>query len=101
MNDLTSFQRDLLYVIAGMDKPHGLAIKEEMEAHYEEDIYHGHLYPNLDKLYRKGLINKGSIDKRTNYYDINKRGKRELEARRQWENKQTKISTREPVTIGE
>jgi len=27
MYDLTGFQRDLLYVIAGLEEPHGLAIK--------------------------------------------------------------------------
>lgn len=30
MFDLTGFQRDLLYVVAGRDEPHGLAIKEEI-----------------------------------------------------------------------
>ena len=28
MHDLTGFQRDLLYTIAGQEEPHGLAIKE-------------------------------------------------------------------------
>lgn len=27
MNDLTGFQRDLLYVIRGLEEPHGLALK--------------------------------------------------------------------------
>lgn len=31
MHDLTGFQRDLLYVIVGLDDPHGLAIKDEVE----------------------------------------------------------------------
>jgi len=50
MYDLTGFQRDLLYVIAGLDEPHGLAIKEELEDYYEKEIHHGRLYPNLDTL---------------------------------------------------
>jgi len=29
MNDITGFRRDLLYAIAGLEDPHGLAIKEE------------------------------------------------------------------------
>jgi len=37
MYDLTGFQRDLLYVIAGLDEPHGLAIKEELEDYYEKE----------------------------------------------------------------
>jgi DNA-binding PadR family transcriptional regulator len=85
MHDLTGFQRDLLYVIAGRDDPHGLAIKEELEEYYESEIHHGRLYPNLDALVDKGLVEKGELDRRTNYYALTQRGDRELEARREWE----------------
>ncbi len=85
MYDLTGFQRDLLYVIAGQDEPHGLAIKEELETYYEKEIHHGRLYPNLDDVVEKGLVEKGELDQRTNYYTITARGRRELEARREWE----------------
>ncbi|MFB6185402.1 MAG: PadR family transcriptional regulator [Halobacteriaceae archaeon] len=86
MYDLTSFQRDLLYVISGSESAHGLAIKQELEDYYEEEINHGRLYPNLDTLVKKGLAQKGEIDKRTNSYTLTTRGKREIEARREWEN---------------
>lgn len=85
MYDLTGFQRDLLYCAAGFEEPHGLAIKDELEAYYETDVHHGKLYPNLDTLVEKGLIEKGELDKRTNSYTVTKRGKRELGARRAWE----------------
>jgi PadR family transcriptional regulator PadR len=85
MDDLTGFQRDLLYAISGMEEPHGLAIKDEMEDYYEKEIHHGRLYPNLDTLVDKGLITKGQKDRRTNFYKITERGERELEARREWE----------------
>ncbi|RKD85903.1 PadR family transcriptional regulator [Halopiger aswanensis] len=85
MYDLTAFQRDLLYVIAGQDEPHGLAIKDELEEYYEKEIHHGRLYPNLDTVVDKGLVEKGELDQRTNYYTITARGQRELEARREWE----------------
>ena len=85
MYDLTGFQRDLLYVIAGQEEPHGLAVKEELEAYYESEIHHGRLYPNLDDLVEKGLVEKGTIDRRTNYYSLTRRGRREIEARREWE----------------
>lgn len=85
MHDLTGFQRDLLYVIAGMDSPHGLAIKDVVEEYYGTDINHGRLYPNLDKLVEKGLVEKGQIDRRTNSYSLTQRGQRELEARYEWE----------------
>jgi PadR family transcriptional regulator PadR len=85
MYDLTGFQRDLLYVIAGANEPHGLAIKEELEDYYENEIHHGRLYPNLDTLVEKGLVEKGQRDRRTNEYTLTGRGEREIEARRDWE----------------
>jgi len=85
MYDLTGFQRDLLYTIAGQDDPHGLAIKEELEEYYEKEIHHGRLYPNLDTLVDKGLVEKSQRDRRTNEYVLTRRGRREIEARREWE----------------
>ena len=85
MYDLTGFQRDLLYVITGRDSPHGLAIKEELEDYYETEIHHGRLYPNLDTLVEKGLVEKGERDRRTNFYTLTRRGRREIDARRGWE----------------
>lgn len=85
MYDLTGFQRDLLYVIAGSDDPHGLAVKDELEDYYEKEIHHGRLYPNLDTLVEKGLVEKGQRDRRTNYYAVTSRGQRELDARTDWE----------------
>ena len=85
MDDLTGFQRDLLYVIVGLEQPHGLAIKDELKTYYEGEIHHGRLYPNLDTLVEKGLVNKGVRDERTNEYILTKRGRRELDARRKWE----------------
>jgi DNA-binding PadR family transcriptional regulator len=85
MDNLTGFQRDILYVTAGLDEPHGLAIKEELEDYYESEIQHGRLYPNLDTLVEEGLIEKGEIDKRTNSYTLTDEGRTELEARNDWE----------------
>ncbi|MCU4743067.1 PadR family transcriptional regulator [Halobacteria archaeon AArc-m2/3/4] len=85
MYDLTGFQRDLLYVAAGLDEPHGLAIKDELDDYYESEIHHGRLYPNLDTLVDKGLLEKGEMDRRTNVYAVTRRGRREVEARRDWE----------------
>ena len=85
MYDLAGFHRDLLYTTAGKDKPHGLALKDELEQYYESEIHHGRLYPNLDTLVEKGLLEKGQIDRRTNYYQVTQRGRREIEARREWE----------------
>jgi PadR family transcriptional regulator PadR len=85
MHDLTGFQRDLLYVIGGSEEPHGLAIKDELDDYYDTEIHHGRLYPNLDTLVEKGLVEKGQQDRRTNYYSVTRRGQREIDARDEWE----------------
>jgi DNA-binding PadR family transcriptional regulator len=84
MDGLTRFQRDLLYVIAGADRPSGQDIKEEVGQYYEKEINHGRLYPNLDTLVNKGLVEKGQLDRRTNYYAITDEGEQAIEERREW-----------------
>jgi DNA-binding PadR family transcriptional regulator len=85
MHDLSGFQRDILYVIEGLHEPHGLAVKGELEEYYEKTINHGRLYPNLDTLVDKGLVDKGEHNGRTNMYSLTGRGEREINARRDWE----------------
>ena len=85
MNDLTGFQRDLLYIIPGFNDPYGLAIRDELEEYYGNEINPGRLYPNLDTLVGKGLIKKGELDQRTNVYTLTDQGRREVRARREWE----------------
>lgn len=84
MEDLTAFQRDLLVILTGMDAPYGLAIKAELEEYYSGDINHGRLYPNLDKLVEEGLLEKGELDKRTNYYELTERGQSLVDERQAW-----------------
>ncbi|MFQ3295616.1 MAG: PadR family transcriptional regulator PadR [Halobacteriales archaeon] len=99
MYDLTGFQRDLLYVIAGLDEPKGLEIKDELENYYEKEIHHGRLYPNLDTLVDKGLVEKGQMDRRTNYYVVTRRGNREIEDRREWENQYVEDLLEEETSV--
>jgi DNA-binding PadR family transcriptional regulator len=96
MHDLTGFQRDLLIVIAGLNDPHGLAIKDDLEDYYEQEVHHGRLYPNLNTLVDKGLVEKGQRDKRTNFYRLTRRGRRELTARFDWEGQYVKIELDTP-----
>ncbi|WP_137290866.1 PadR family transcriptional regulator [Natronorubrum halophilum] len=84
MDDLTGFQRDLLYVIAGADQPSGQDVKDEIEQYYSSEINHGRLYPNLDTVVNKELAEKGQLDRRTNYYAITDEGEHALEERREW-----------------
>ncbi|WP_254546645.1 PadR family transcriptional regulator [Halomarina pelagica] len=83
--DLTGFQRDLLYVIAGLDRPSGQQIKQELEAATGREITHGRLYPNLDTLVNRSYVDKGEIDRRTNYYELSGEGHEALTARQDWE----------------
>ena len=82
LHDLTAFQRDLMFLLKNSDEnePHGLHLKKELERFYETEINHGRLYPNLDNLVDKGLVQKSSVDGRTNSYSITRRGRRELES---------------------
>ena len=88
MFQLTGFQRDLIYVIAGSDRPSGQEIKDELEPHMDTEVNHGRLYPNLDTLVDKGYVEKGEIDRRTNYYELSDQGKEALEKRREWEDEE-------------
>ena len=87
MYDLTSFQRDILYVTAGLTDPHGLAIKDALEDYYESNVQHGHLYPNLDSLVESGHLDKGRKDRRTNVYTVTDDGMQALVDRREWEDR--------------
>jgi DNA-binding PadR family transcriptional regulator len=86
MDDLTAFQRDLLYMIASLEEPYGLEIKNHLENYYLGDVKNARLYQNADRLVEQGLVQKGSIDDRTNCYELTDAGESVLERRRQWEN---------------
>ena len=87
MNDMTAFQRDLLYVIAGLETPSGQTIKDRIEEYYETEVTHGRLYPNLDALVEESYLEKGEVDRRTNYYMITEDAEELMRARREWENR--------------
>lgn len=82
--ELTSFQRDLLYVIAGKTNPSGQDIKQELQRDMGE-ITHGRLYPNLDTLVKLDFVEKGESDRRTNYYSSTEKAIESLKRRREWE----------------
>jgi DNA-binding PadR family transcriptional regulator len=84
IHQLTGFQRDLLYCIAGLERPSGQTIREELEEQTDSEITHGRLYPNLDTLVNTGLAEKGDIDRRTNYYAISSEGVEALREYHEW-----------------
>jgi len=84
MDKLTGFQRDLLYVITGRDRPSGQEILDDINGYVDQPVTHGRLYPNLDALVEHGLVEKGQLDRRTNYYELTPEGRSELENRQEW-----------------
>ena len=87
MIDLTAFQQHILLDVAirerqDDERPHGLAIKDDLSEMYrgvgkfddQETVNHGRLYPNLDKLVDRGLLEKGKRDDRTNWYALTQAG---------------------------
>lgn len=97
MQELTAFQRDLLYVIADLDRPYGLGIKRELESYYGSDVNHGRLYPNLDELVEAGFLQKEALDDRTNAYRLTEEGSALIDRRREWEDDKLADETT-PVT---
>lgn len=90
IDNLTAFQRDTLFVIAGYPQteeqaPHGLAIMDDLESYLGHEVNHGRLYPNLDRLVEAGLVSKGERDKRTNYYTLTDDGIQALAGRLEFE----------------
>ncbi|SFL67151.1 DNA-binding transcriptional regulator, PadR family [Halogranum rubrum] len=84
MFGLTGFQRDLLVIASGLEKPSGQDIKDHIEAAMGTSVKHGRLYPNLDTLVEHGLLEKGQHDRRTNYYQITEKGKLTIQERLEW-----------------
>ena len=85
MEELSAFQRDTLYAVGKLQDPHGLAIKQQLEAYYNSEVNHGRLYPNLDQLVERGLIDKGQKNDRTNEYQLTDRAREMIRNRREWE----------------
>jgi len=84
--DLTGFRRDILWTLyheGGAE--YGLAIKEALEECGYGEINHGRLYPNLDTLVDRGLIEVSELDKRTNEYALTDEATTLLADRQSWE----------------
>lgn len=96
MKELTAFQRDLMYAVSSLHEPYGLEVKRHLESYYGHEVNHAQLYPNMDKLVDRGLIRKGSKDRRTNSYALTPDGQRALRERRQWANAHAPVESENP-----
>lgn len=84
MGELTAFQRDILYVLAGLEDPAGIDVKDELDKYYAADVEHSRLYQALNRLVDKGLVEKGEKDARTNEYGLSQRGEDVLAHHHEW-----------------
>lgn len=89
MHELTGFQRDLMFAIAGLEVPNGVQVRQELEKYYGTEVRHGRLYPNLDKLVETGLVHKGHKNRRTNEYSLTEDGRDALADRLSWQSEHT------------
>jgi len=92
MIELTGFQRDLLYALAGLDHPNGITVRDALEEYYGSTVIAARVYQNLDRLENKDYVEKGAADSRTNYYELTGRGRDAIRSRRRWEDDYLQIS---------
>lgn len=85
MIELTGFQRDLLYVLLGLDGPNGVDVRGALVEYYESDVVAARVYQNLDRLADRGLVEKAGREARTNTYAVTECGRNAIESRRAWE----------------
>jgi DNA-binding PadR family transcriptional regulator len=85
LTELTGFQRDLLFVLAGNDRVKGTEIMNTLRETQGRELLPSRVYTNLDDLVEKGLINKGRRDGRTNYYELTESGLGSVRRRLEWQ----------------
>jgi len=79
--DLTAFQWDILWFLLGDGEKYGLGLKRDLGDYRGDEVNHGRLYPNLDRLADRDLVHKKELDKRTNGYSLTDAGRQVLEDR--------------------
>ena len=82
--DLTAFQRDILRLLEREDHQKGTSIRAGLEEYYGIDVNHGRLYPNLDQLVDRELVEKETRDRRTNDYALTEAARDALDRRDRW-----------------
>ena len=72
----TGFQRDALGSVAMRDGESGQSIRDDLTRWYGKSVAvdNGRLYPNLDALVNNDLVEKGTLDRRTNSYAVTSEG---------------------------
>lgn len=82
MNDLSAFQRDILFLVAGLDNPTSHELKNHMEKYRESGVTIERIEPNVRSLKNKNLISEHS---NTEGYTITNSGIHNIWSRREFE----------------
>ncbi|SDM50774.1 Transcriptional regulator PadR-like family protein [Halogranum gelatinilyticum] len=88
VSDLTAFQTNALYVIAGeedTEQCYGLEIMRRLREVYGRVIHHSRLYTNLERLVDDDFVAKGQLDERTNFYVLTEKGQYALREYLEWQ----------------
>jgi DNA-binding PadR family transcriptional regulator len=93
MFELTGFQRDILYCVAGAEPPSGPNVMAALEDYHIAEVKHSRYYVNLNELIDEGYLTKGSVDERTNSYQITADGRQLLAERQEWEERKLSDTT--------
>lgn len=90
MEKVTSFQRDLLYVISGLEEATPESISAELSDYYNGSIPQGRFDPNVEAIVELGLVNREYKDDESRtepVFELSENGKEELKERKIWEDK--------------
>ena len=63
--EFSGFRRDILILLALSGPTNGRGLLEDLSSFRDEDVNDGRLYPNLN-----ALVDKGLVEKRENYHDL-------------------------------
>lgn len=92
-----AFERDLLFAVCALERdgdlPRGLAIKEYLEAEYDDEIKHSQLYQNLNGLVDDGFLTKGQQNQGTDEYATTETARDLLEAQTKQRIEQVDLET--------
>lgn len=87
--ELSAFQRDALVAIArlssaGDEPPLGLDVKKFLEAQYGREVHHGQVYPNINTLVEKGIVERERRDSRSKWLHLTDEGGAAWQALQAW-----------------
>jgi DNA-binding PadR family transcriptional regulator len=88
-SDVLGFEISLLAFVANKYEPDATALLEDMNGWYDADFGYQRVYSTLERFNDRGLVEKKSIDGRSNCYMITQKGAVLVKEHREMVEKQT------------